>query len=117
MRSCAVLLVSLLLVPSAARAQKPRERDLNLPIGGTAGPLDEITDVAGVEVGQTTLVSGSGKLVVGQGPVPSRQHAGIAEQPGRISRETGGQFLGLLFGDPSRTHRRLRRGTAAIAAA
>src|SRR4051812_30117441 len=69
MRSCAVLLISLLLVPSAARAQKPRERDLNLPIGGTAGPLDAITDVAGVEVGQTTLVSGSGKLIVGQGPV------------------------------------------------
>ena len=69
MRSCAVLLISLLLVPSAARAQKPRERDLDLPIGGTAGPLDAITDVAGVEVGQTTLVSGSGKLVVGQGPV------------------------------------------------
>jgi L-aminopeptidase/D-esterase-like protein len=58
----------------AVRAQtpavaKPRARDLGLPIGGTAGPLDAITDVAGVEVGQTTLISGSGKLVVGKGPV------------------------------------------------
>jgi len=53
-----------------ARAQaKPRENDLKLPIGGTPGPLDAITDVAGVEVGHTTLISGSGKLVVGQGPV------------------------------------------------
>ena len=34
-----------------------------------AGPLDAITDVAGVEVGHTTLIAGSGKLVVGQGPV------------------------------------------------
>ena len=50
-------------------AQKPRERDLNLPIGGTPGRLDAITDVAGVEVGSTTLVSGSGPLVVGKGPV------------------------------------------------
>jgi L-aminopeptidase/D-esterase-like protein len=50
-------------------AQKPRERDLGLPIGGTPGPLDAITDVAGVEVGSTTLISGSGKLVVGRGPV------------------------------------------------
>src|SRR3954470_4876032 len=58
-----------LLLPSVLRAQKPRERDLRLPIGGTPGPLDAITDVAGVEVGQTTLISGSGKLVVGQGPV------------------------------------------------
>jgi D-aminopeptidase len=48
---------------------KPRERDLGLPIGGTAGPLDAITDVAGVEVGHTTLISGSGKLVVGKGPI------------------------------------------------
>ena len=50
-------------------AQKPRARDLALPIGGTAGPLDAITDVAGVEVGHTTLISGSGRLVVGEGPV------------------------------------------------
>ncbi|MEP6999246.1 MAG: P1 family peptidase [bacterium] len=48
---------------------KPRESDLKLPIGGTPGALDAITDVAGVEVGHTTLISGSGKLIVGQGPV------------------------------------------------
>src|SRR3954453_17143606 len=48
---------------------KPRENDLKLPIGGTPGPLDAITDVTGVEVGHATLISGSGKLVVGQGPV------------------------------------------------
>jgi L-aminopeptidase/D-esterase-like protein len=57
------------MFPLAVQAQKPRERDLNLPIGGTPGALDAITDVAGVEVGQTTLISGSGKLVVGTGPV------------------------------------------------
>ena len=48
---------------------KPRARDLGLPIGGTAGPLDAITDVTGVEVGHTTLISGNGKLVVGKGPI------------------------------------------------
>src|SRR5437773_1716049 len=52
-----------------AKADKPRARDLGVPIEGTAGPLDAITDVRGVEVGQTTLMSGSGKLVVGRGPV------------------------------------------------
>jgi L-aminopeptidase/D-esterase-like protein len=65
----AVALVAVLTVPAALQAQKPRERDLGLPIGGTPGPLDAITDVAGVEVGHTTLVSGNGKLVVGTGPV------------------------------------------------
>ena len=54
---------------TAHAQQKPRENDLRLPIGGTPGRLDAITDVAGVEVGHTTLVSGSGPLVVGKGPV------------------------------------------------
>ena len=69
MRSVSAIVVAIVLVPALLQAQKPRERDLHLPIGGTAGPLDAITDVAGVEVGHTTLVSGSGRLVVGTGPV------------------------------------------------
>ncbi|HEX6316196.1 MAG TPA: P1 family peptidase [Gemmatimonadaceae bacterium] len=66
------LLLAVLLVgmsATAAQAQKPRARDLNLPIGGTPGRLDAITDVVGVEVGSTTLISGNGPLVVGKGPV------------------------------------------------
>ena len=63
-------LAALALIPALVSAQaRPRARDLGLPIGGTAGPLDAITDVAGVEVGHTTLISGSGRLVVGEGPV------------------------------------------------
>jgi D-aminopeptidase len=46
-----------------------RARDLGVPFEGTPGRLNAITDVPGVEVGQTTLVEGEGKLVVGQGPV------------------------------------------------
>jgi D-aminopeptidase len=69
-RPIGIALVAIALATSAASAQsRPRERDLGLPIGGTAGPLDAITDVAGVEVGHTTIIRGSGKLVVGQGPV------------------------------------------------
>ena len=49
--------------------QKPRARDLGVPFDGTPGPLNAITDVAGVTVGHTTLISGSGKLQVGKGPV------------------------------------------------
>jgi D-aminopeptidase len=69
MRSSIVLAAAILVLPIALQAQKPRERELKLPIGGTPGALDAITDVAGVEVGHTTLISGSGKLVVGKGPV------------------------------------------------
>jgi D-aminopeptidase len=55
----------------SARPSKPRARDLGLSqrIGGTAGALDAITDVAGVEVGHTTLVEGVPPLVVGKGPI------------------------------------------------
>ena len=48
---------------------KPRARDLGIPFDGSPGPNNAITDVAGVAVGHTTLVSGEGKLVVGKGPV------------------------------------------------
>jgi D-aminopeptidase len=50
-------------------AIQPRARDLGIPFDGTPGPLNAITDVKGVEVGHTTLISGDGKLQVGVGPV------------------------------------------------
>lgn len=48
---------------------KPRARDLGVPFSGMPGPLNAITDVAGVAVGHVTLIAGEGKLEVGQGPV------------------------------------------------
>jgi len=56
------------LVTMSAQS-KPRARDLGVPFDGTPGPLNAITDVAGVEVGVTTLISGDGPLKVGVGPV------------------------------------------------
>lgn len=47
----------------------PRARDIGIPFAGTPGPLNAITDVVGVTVGHTTLISGDGKLEVGTGPV------------------------------------------------
>ena len=46
-----------------------RARDIGVPFEGTPGPLNAITDIAGVEVGYTTIILGDGKLVVGKGPV------------------------------------------------
>jgi D-aminopeptidase len=47
-----------------------RARELGIEIGlGRPGPLNAVTDVAGVRVGCTTLVSGDGPLVSGEGPV------------------------------------------------
>src|SRR4051794_20019982 len=60
-----LLLTSALVVGQT----KPRARDLGVPFDGTPGHFNAITDVKGVEVGQTTLISGNGKLKVGEGPV------------------------------------------------
>jgi D-aminopeptidase len=58
-----------LLTTLALAQNKPRARDLEVPFDGTPGPLNAITDVKGVEVGHATLISGSGPLKVGVGPV------------------------------------------------
>ncbi len=70
----AVLLCSSTLSVSLLSAQdkaatKPRARDLGVPFDGTPGPLNAITDIPGVMVGHTTIISGEGKLQVGKGPV------------------------------------------------
>ena len=64
-----VLGIFLALLTSLAAQTKPRARDLGVPFDGTPGALNAITDVKGVEVGETTLISGEGKLQVGVGPV------------------------------------------------
>ncbi len=48
--------------------QTIRARALGIPFDGMPGPLNAITDVAGVTVGYTTLNEGEGKLDVGKGP-------------------------------------------------
>jgi len=61
-----LVLPLLLLFTMEVRAQsndalaRPRARALGVPFDGTPGPLNAITDVPGVEIGNTTLISGSG---------------------------------------------------------
>jgi L-aminopeptidase/D-esterase-like protein len=57
------------LLAAPATAQRPRARDLGIPFDGVPGPHNAITDVAGVEVGQVSLIRGEGRLVPGRGPV------------------------------------------------
>src|SRR5437763_14259398 len=74
-----LLLLGVIVLDSSAhepiKSQAPieakivRARDLGIPFEGTPGKLNGITDVPGVEVGYTTLISGEGKLEVGKGPV------------------------------------------------
>lgn len=50
-------------------AQKPRARDIGIPFYGSPGKFNAITDVKGVEVGYSTIISGAGKNIRGKGPV------------------------------------------------
>src|SRR5213596_1764838 len=80
--TCALTLSFLLVLASSGREPQKhlpatpfvenkivRARDLGIPFEGTPGKFNAITDVAGVEVGYTTLIRGEGKLEVGKGPV------------------------------------------------
>ena len=70
--SCIGALLTGCLSTAAAESEQSRQRirDLGIAIGNyPTGPLNTITDVAGVKVGHTTLISGEGKLIPGQGPV------------------------------------------------
>jgi len=64
-----IALTTVILLQLASAQSKPRARDLGVPFDGTPGTLNSITDVKGIEVGHTTLISGEGKLQVGAGPV------------------------------------------------
>lgn len=57
------------LIQSSIFGQKPRARDIGIPFNGIPGKFNGITDVKGVEVGYSTIISGHGKNVRGKGPV------------------------------------------------
>jgi L-aminopeptidase/D-esterase-like protein len=71
-RTCwrlAGLLFSLIAAVPASAQGRPRARDLKIPLPGTPGPRNAITDVAGIEVGHATLIRGNGRRERGKGPV------------------------------------------------
>jgi L-aminopeptidase/D-esterase-like protein len=88
----------------AARAQS-RARDLGIPQAGVTGPLNAITDVAGVEVGMVTLIAGDGKTVVGRGPVrtgvtailPRGKASGVPVFAGWSSLNGNGEMTGTTW--------------------
>jgi D-aminopeptidase len=101
MHGPAMLLVALIQV-SVGNA--PRARDLGVPFEGSPGAHNTITDVPGVEVGFTTLISGDGKApyVVGQGPVrtgvtavlPRGRHSKDPVFAGFFSQNGNGEMTG-----------------------
>jgi D-aminopeptidase len=71
---------------------KPRARDLGVPFDGTPGTWNAITDVKGIEVGHTTLISGEGPLKVGVGPVRTGVTAVLPRGKNSKDQVFGGWF-------------------------
>lgn len=84
-----------MLAPSMAFAQieaRPRIRDLGVQIGILQpGPLNAITDVAGVKVGQTTLIRGDNIRTGVTAILPHRGNLFQEKVPGAV-------FVGNAFG-------------------
>lgn len=69
LRTAPTILLTLMATLHLAAQTPHRARDLQVPFDGTTGQFNAITDVPGVTVGHTTLISGEGKLQRGTGPV------------------------------------------------
>ncbi len=107
MKACVVVVAGLCFgVASAAlsAASAPRARDLGVPFDGTPGPNNAITDVAGVEVGFKTLISGEGPLVRGKGPVRTGVTAILPRGKNDARAVFAGFFAGNGNGDMTGTH-------------
>ncbi len=84
--------ISVLIVAVGYGQERVRARDLGVPFDGQPGPLNAITDVRGVEIGHTTLISGSGKLQPGKGPVRTGVTAVLPKGKVASSRVFAGWF-------------------------
>jgi len=74
---------------------RPRARGLGVPFDGTPGPLNAITDVAGVTVGHATIISGDGPLVVGKGPVRTGVTAVLPRGRDTLQKPSFGAWFSL----------------------
>jgi len=101
----AATLVPLALIASAAGASEPRARDLGVPFDGTPGPLNAITDVAGVTVGYSTLIQGRGAHAVRTGvTVILPRGRATLDRPvfaGAFSLNGNGEMTGLAWVEES----------------
>ena len=109
-RTAAAIAATMAFGAALAGETRPRARDLGVPFVGTPGPLNAITDVAGVTVGHTTLIEGAGALKVGVGPVRTgvtailpRGHDTLARPSfaGWYSQNGNGEMTGTTWVDES----------------
>ena len=104
MRPIVTLCAAILVLAPELSAQKPRARDLGIPLDGTPGPLNAITDIPGVAVGFTTLISGEGRRDVGKGPIRTGVTAILPRGQGNFAPVFAAFTIGNGNGDMTGTH-------------
>jgi hypothetical protein len=81
----------------SAMAQPPRARDLGVPLEGTPGPLNAVTDIAGIEVGRTTLIEGAGVRTGVTAIWPRGKHSDDPAFVGWFSLNGNGEMTGTTW--------------------
>ncbi len=95
----ALLLAGLCVV--GAMGQKPRARDLGVPFDGKPGALNAITDVAGVEVGHSTLIKGDSIRTGVTAVLPRGKASNDPVFAGWFSLNGNGEMTGTAWIDES----------------
>jgi L-aminopeptidase/D-esterase-like protein len=94
-----LILMTAALSLATASVAGVRARDAGVPFEGRPGPLNAITDVAGVEVGQVTLIEGEGALHVGSGPTRTGLTAIFPKGRGYMGFVSAGTFVANGMGE------------------
>ena len=95
-----ITLVALALVcaaPAVAQSQMPRARALGISFEGNAGPLNAITDVAGVEVGLTTILRDPDVRTGVTAILPRGKASGDPVMAGWFSLNGNGEMTGTTW--------------------
>jgi D-aminopeptidase len=99
MTFCTSVILFLLagFAPAVHAQNKPRARQLGIPFDGKSGPQNAITDVQGVEVGQTTLISGDSVRTGVTAILPRGKRNNDAVFAGWFSQNGDGEMTGTTW--------------------
>jgi D-aminopeptidase len=100
LRMSKIIRTTLALAAALPLLAAPRARQLGVPFEGSPGPLNAITDIAGLEVGHTTLISGEGEQAVRTGVTavwPRGKQSGAPVFGGWFSLNGNGEMTGTTW--------------------
>jgi L-aminopeptidase/D-esterase-like protein len=98
---CCAFLLMAGFSPAVTGQEKPRARNLGVPFDGTPGTWNAITDVKGIEVGETTLISGDNVRTGVTAILPRGKANNDAVFAGWFSQNGDGEMTGTTWVEES----------------